>query len=30
VIKHDLRIYKDIGYLRRRNETARKQPSEES
>ena len=30
VIKHDLRIYKDIGYVRRRNETTRKQPSEES
>lgn len=30
VSKHDLRIYKDIGYVRRRNETTRKQPSEES
>jgi hypothetical protein len=30
VIKHDLRIYKDIGYVHRRNETTRKPPSEES
>ena len=29
VVKHDLRIYKDIGYVRRRNEATRKQPSEE-
>jgi len=29
VVKHDLRIYKDIGYVRRRNVAISEQPSEE-